>query len=115
MKINFSQIYEGWKNNLFPANDMKERIREISQQRMAICDACEWCSENRPKKPRRFDKHCTHCGCVLAAKTRCLSCSCPIEKWVAEMESREDEEQLIQTIYGKQGSEDTKDSSGQAD
>jgi hypothetical protein len=30
MKINFSQIYEGWKNNLFPADDMKERIREIS-------------------------------------------------------------------------------------
>jgi hypothetical protein len=29
MKINFSQIYEGWKNNLFPANDMKERIREF--------------------------------------------------------------------------------------
>ena len=45
MKINFSQIYEGWKNNLFPADDMKEHIRQISQERMAICDACEWCSE----------------------------------------------------------------------
>jgi hypothetical protein len=31
------------------------------------------------------------------------------------MESREEEEQLIQTVYGKQGSEDTKDSTGQTD
>jgi hypothetical protein len=30
------------------------------------------------------------------------------------MESREEEEQLIQTVYGKQGSENTEDSSGQA-
>ena len=72
-------------------------------------------NKNKPKKPRRFDKHCTHCGCVLSAKTSCLSCACPIEKWGAEMESREEEEQLIQTVYGKQGSEDTKDSTGQAD
>jgi hypothetical protein len=114
MKINFSQIYEGWKNNLFPADDMKEHIRQVSQERMAICDACEWCSENKPKKPRRFDKHCTHCGCVLSAKTKCLSCACPIEKWVAEMESKDDENQLIQTIYGTEGSKNREDSTGQA-
>jgi len=94
---------------------MKENIRKISQERMAICDACEWCSENKPKKPRRFDKHCTHCGCVLSAKTKCLSCSCPIERWVAEINSREEEDQLIQVIYGKQGSEDPKDTIRHAD
>jgi hypothetical protein len=33
---------------------------------------------------------------------------------VAEIESREDEEQLIQTIYGKQGSENRKDSTEHA-
>ena len=27
MKINFSQMYEGWKNNLFPADDMKTAIK----------------------------------------------------------------------------------------
>ena len=42
------------------------------------------------------------------------SCSCPVEKWGPEMESRDDEEQLIQTIYGKQGSENREDSTGQA-
>lgn len=112
MKINFSQIYEGWKNNLFPADDMREHIKQVSHVRMSICDACEWCSENKDPKPRRFDKHCTHCGCTLAAKTKCLSCSCPIEKWVAEIESPEEEHQLIQTVYGKEGNEDTKDSIG---
>jgi hypothetical protein len=30
------------------------------------------------------------------------------------MTSREDEDQLIQTIYGKQGSENREDSTGQA-
>ena len=103
MKINFSQIYEGWKNNLFPADEMKEHIKQVSAERMKICDECEWCSENRPKKPRRFDKHCTHCGCVLAAKTKCLSCSCPIDKWLAVIESQEEAHELIQTIYGEQG------------
>jgi len=48
MKINFSQIYEGWKNNLFPADEIKEQIRQVSRDRMAICDQCEWCSENKP-------------------------------------------------------------------
>jgi hypothetical protein len=33
---------------------------------------------------------------------------------VAEIGSREDEDQLIQTIYGKQGSENREDSTGQA-
>ena len=90
---------------------MKAHIRAVSEERLAICDACEWCSENKPKKPRRFDKHCTHCGCTLSAKTKCLSCSCPIEKWVAEMESKE-EDNLINVIYGE-GSKDRKDTTGQ--
>ena len=111
MKINFSQIYEGWKNNLFPADDMKEHIRSVSKERMAICDACEWCSENKPKKPRRFDKHCTNCGCVLSAKTKCLSCSCPVGKWEAVMDSQDEEHQLIQNVYGKERNENTEDSS----
>ena len=35
-------------------------------------------------------------------------------KWGPEMESKEDEDQLIQTIYGKQGSENRENSTGQA-
>ena len=40
MKINFSQIYEGWKNNLFPAKEMRKYIKEVSEERMAICEDC---------------------------------------------------------------------------
>ena len=36
MKINFSQMYEGWKNNLFPANDMKTAIKDMHRERMVI-------------------------------------------------------------------------------
>ena len=37
MKINFSQVYEGWKNNLFPSADMKPLIEEVAKDRMEIC------------------------------------------------------------------------------
>ena len=81
MKINFSQIYEGWRNNLIPPKEIKEAIQETSKYRMQICEACRWHSKNYNSV--RPDVHCTHCGCTLAAKTKCLSCSCPINKWEA--------------------------------
>ena len=40
MKINFPQIYEGWKNNLFPAKDMRDWIKQVGKERMAICEDC---------------------------------------------------------------------------
>ena len=81
MKINFSQIYEGWRNNLIPPKEIKQAIQETSEYRMKICEACRWHSKNY--NTVRPDDHCTHCGCTLAAKTKCLSCSCPIDKWGA--------------------------------
>jgi hypothetical protein len=81
MKLNISQIYEGWKNNLLPASDMKEEIELVSAERMAICEACDNHSNNHQTK--RPDAHCVSCGCTLSAKTKCLSCECPIFKWVA--------------------------------
>lgn len=99
MKINFSQVYEGWKNNLFPAKDMREHIKQISSERMSICEACDLISTKHTTV--RPDVHCTDCGCTLAAKTKCLSCECPKSKWLAEMESREEEESLKRAINGK--------------
>mgnify|MGYP006286181149 CR=1 FL=1 len=98
--INFSQIYEGWKNNLFPAEEMKEHIRSVSSQRMSICEGCEYISSKFSSV--RPDIHCTHCGCTLAAKTKCLSCSCPINKWTAEMTTRDEEEKLMEKVYGQE-------------
>ena len=84
MKINFSQMYEGWKNNLFPANDMKTAIKDMHRERMVICEQCEWISTKH--KTIRPDVHCTDCVCTLSAKTKCLSCSCPLNKWLAVVE-----------------------------
>jgi hypothetical protein len=99
MKINFSQIYEGWKNNLFPAADMRDYIEEVSKERMAICEGCDFISTKH--KSIRPDVHCTDCGCMLSAKTKCLSCACPKNKWEAVIDSVEEEEQLKTNIHGK--------------
>jgi len=98
MKINFSQIYEGWKNNLFPAADMRDYINKIGEERMAICEDCDLISTKH--KSIRPDVHCTDCGCMLSAKTKCLSCECPKGKWLAVMSSREEEEQLKNDVHG---------------
>jgi len=99
MKINFSQIYEGWKNNLFPAADMKEHIKEFGNERMAICEECEFISTKH--ETIRPDVHCTNCGCTLSAKTKCLSCACPLNKWKEVISSQEEEEQLKKEVHGK--------------
>lgn len=87
--LNFSQIYEGWKNKLIPSADMKEQIEAVSAERMEVCNGCPHYSENKKKdlgyKTVRPDAHCTSCGCTLSAKTRCLSCSCPRDLWKALM------------------------------
>jgi len=102
MKLNFSQIYEGWRNKLVPPADMKEAIQATSEERMQICRGCEHFSENRKVtgwKTVRPDEHCTSCGCTLSAKTACLSCSCPKNKWLSVI-SGDGEDELKAEIDG---------------
>tara|TARA_R100001198_G_C5231725_1_gene210724 strand:+ start:897 stop:1193 length:297 start_codon:yes stop_codon:yes gene_type:complete len=89
MKIKLSEIYEGWRNNLIPPENLKDKIVEVSNERMDICNSCENHSKNH--KTVRPDAHCVSCGCTLSAKTKCLSCSCPINKWEAVLTSEEEE------------------------
>lgn len=96
--INFSQIYEGWRNKLVPPADMKNTIQQVSQERLSICDKCSFHSKFH-KTPLRPDAHCTDCGCNLEAKTACLSCSCPQDKWTAVVDDKQ-EEQLKKDING---------------
>jgi hypothetical protein len=91
------QIYEGWRNNLFPPEKLKEVIEQTSTSRMDICNNCEHVSTKH--KTIRIDVHCTNCGCTLAAKTKCLSCSCPLKKWVALI-TQDQEEEIVN--YGKE-------------
>ena len=98
MKINFSEIYEGWRNSIIPPEHLKKAIKEISKERMSICDECGFNSKNIKKyKTLRLDIHCTECGCTLSAKTKCLSCKCPLKnpKWTAVItEEQEDHIQI---------------------
>lgn len=80
--MSLGQIYEGWKNHLLPEERMKDFINHVSEERTAICTQCEEHSYNKPEYTTvRPDAHCTNCGCTLAAKTKCLSCECPLKKW----------------------------------
>ena len=99
-----SQIYEGWRNKLIPPAHLKNMIELASKSRTDICLGCEHHSENARRnkgyKTVRPDHHCVECGCVLSAKTRCLSCACPLKKWEAIMTDVE-EEQVKKQINGK--------------
>ena len=75
------QIFEGWRNHLLPRKDLILMIEEVSKERIDICNNCEHVSTKH--ETLRPDLHCTDCGCTLAAKTKCLSCKCPKDKWTA--------------------------------
>jgi len=96
MKINFAQIYEGWRNNIVPPADLKAQIIEVGKERMKICLECE--HHSMYHKTTRPDDHCTNCGCTLSAKTKCLSCDCPLAKWRAVIESHETEAEVRKAI-----------------
>jgi hypothetical protein len=76
------EIAEGWKNNLTPESMLAPHILEVAKTRISICQNCEFISTKH--KSLRPDIHCTDCGCTLSAKTKCLSCECPKQKWLAE-------------------------------
>jgi len=92
MKINLEQIWEGWSNHLFPPEHLKKIINIVSRRRRMICNECEFNSRNHSSI--RFDIHCTECGCTLSAKTKCLSCFCPLTppKWSAVLTDEQEEQ-----------------------
>tara|TARA_R110000782_G_scaffold74248_3_gene148429 strand:- start:14074 stop:14328 length:255 start_codon:yes stop_codon:yes gene_type:complete len=79
--MSLNQIYEGWKNHLLPEEREKAFIEDVSNARLAICESCSEHSSNH--RTIRIDSHCVSCGCTLSAKTKCLTCECPLQKWIA--------------------------------
>lgn len=55
------------------ANGMRNASEEKIQERLAICDACEF--------KIRESNRCGKCGCFLGKKTQWESSTCPINKW----------------------------------
>lgn len=95
--MNFKQIYEGWRNKLVPPAHLRDTINKVSEERLEICKDCEWHS-SKHNTPTRPDDHCTNCGCNLDAKSKCLSCSCPLDHWGSVIEY-EDEQKFKQDAY----------------
>lgn len=92
MRIDIKGILEGAFNSIF----VKEEIEKIAEDRTNICKGCSHNSDHQKQfnnyKSFRPDFHCTLCGCDLHMKTRCLSCECPIQKWVAQATEGEEQE-----------------------
>ena len=90
--MSLGQIIEGWKNHLLPQEREKAFIEHVSNERLAICNACEEHSSNKKDyKTMRIDAHCTNCGCTLSPKTKCLTCECPLKKWMAQQMPEEND------------------------
>lgn len=77
LKKQIQQIAEGWRNVIIPPEELKGLIKLTSKHRLEKCNLCSYHSKNH--STNRFDAHCTKCGCTLSAKTKCLSCKCPLE------------------------------------
>lgn len=88
--INFSQVYEGWRNKIIPPKELREQIQTVSAIRAEICNDCPHHSKHHDTL--RVDDHCTDCGCTLSAKQACLSCECPKSYWKAEVTQEQETE-----------------------
>lgn len=77
------QIIEGWRNKIIPPKELEGVISTVSRHRTNICESCEYHSKHYDTFLRP-SAHCTNCGCNLSAKTKCLSCKCPLKepKWI---------------------------------
>src|SRR4051812_38075646 len=91
MKVDWMGLMEGVKNKLLPKRELENLIEQTYTERMAICHQCEFLRHNA------LGEKCGKCGCNLSLKGRCLSCQCPIDKWLAVI-SKEENETLKTTL-----------------
>lgn len=68
MKYNLGEIISGWKNYVFP----NEEVEKIATERIVTCLDCEKITS---------EKKCGLCGCYMPAKVRSLKSTCPLKKW----------------------------------
>jgi len=110
--VELKKILEGWRNDLIPPKELKEAILKISEERLSICRKCigydekgegcalpftnPCCNKNVFVGKNKLNEDTKGCGCPLQKKTKCLSCSCPVDNWVAV--TTEEENRLIDTL-----------------
>lgn len=86
MKLNFKEVWEGWRNHLLPPEDLKEMIEKTSQERLSICQPCEF--NTTPERIVNWSR-CQVCGCPLKQKSKSLHSECPKKKWGAVLTKEE--------------------------
>lgn len=89
MKLNWSQIFQGWRNELLPPEKIKEFLEQLSAERLSLCIDCP--ANSTPGKIGMTSR-CTECDCWLRPKSKCTDCSCPIAKWGAVLSPEQDDE-----------------------
>ena len=109
MRIDFAEIWEGWRNHLLPPERLREVISQVSQERLEICRNGPCQHHSSVNKTLRFDEHCTECGCPLVAKTKCLSCKCGIQKWLAVLTEEQEESINMKSDETQKGSSEAPD------
>ena len=89
MRLVWKEILEGWRNDLFPSDKLRDIIRTTQEERLAICKDCPF---NSSRGKINILSHCTDCGCPLQKKSACLSCECPKKKWIAVISKKDDQD-----------------------
>lgn len=100
---NRNKIWEGLRNKLFK----KEHVELIYNQRLKICESCSNYDTSGsgcalPGTQPCCNQNTGGCGCSLALKLRSLSSACPLDKWPAVMNEKEED------ILNKQLNDKTK-------
>lgn len=91
-KINIRQILEGWGNEVLDTFDaLDPEIKQLSEDRLEICMSCplrthSTCDVNKSIIIDNVEYY--GCGCYLPAKSKCVDCECPANKW-EENESKD--------------------------
>jgi hypothetical protein len=53
--------------------DNIEKIKRIREERLAICNSCDFFNKNTTA--------CNKCGCIMSIKTNLPDAVCPVGKW----------------------------------
>ena len=106
--MSIAQIFEGFRNKLIPPAALKKEIDRVGGERMDICNRCPNNSAVAKQMSNyvtiRPDVHCTICLCNLDAKSKCLSCQCPINKWLSVVTAEVDDQ--IKKVYAGDNTQD---------
>jgi hypothetical protein len=78
--MDWKNIYEGWRNHLFPPEKLREFLKQLSEARLQECRPCAF---NTTKGSVKEWSRCKECGCALIAKSKAPAKACGIGKWKA--------------------------------